>query len=235
MKQVTVCLLVFAFFLNMAAAQEEEKPRPIRLGPELGVNTAMNTVDYNVSGVERFLGIGSSFGVVAEFPLGKITSAVVGMHYYTLTAREENKKINVMLNGQEANQNLYNLMTTESMFQYIAFQTMFRVEMFEIGFQFGVPVQGGVAVSKGEALPNGQVPVPDQDPVRKEDINFMVEGRIGGAFPVFETSGGILVLRFSAGYPFTTMAVSSEDQLPKMEENFRLPNLQLSISWLFDL
>lgn len=235
MKQVTVCLLVFAFFLNLAAAQEEEKPRPVRLGPELGVNAAMNTVDYNVSGVERFLGLGSSFGAVAVFPLGKITSAVVGVHYYTLTAREENKKINVILNGEEANQNLYNLMTTESVFHYITLQTMFRVEMFELGFQFGMPVQGGVAVSKGKALPDGQVPVPDKDPVTGDDVNFLVEGRIGGAFPVVETSGGILILRFSAGYPFTMMATSPEDQLPKMEENFRLPNLQLSISWLFDL
>jgi hypothetical protein len=229
-------LTVLALFVVIPAlAQDEPAEQFTFVGPFLGLNIAMNTADYHVSGPTRALTPGSIVGVAADFPLGSTTGILVKLGYYTLAFHDENKNLDLAI----ANSNdvvLPSKLTTEGSFSYLAVSPMFRVGNFIIGFQFGLPVSS--KITNSIATPSAfQI-----DPRFREDIspasserNILVEGRIGGDFPIYENAEGGLHLEFSGGYTFTQILSKAENALPKLDDNFRLPDLMLSLSYRFRL
>jgi len=221
---VSCCMLATQLF------SQDAPKRQIHLGPLLGVNVAVSTVNYHVSGAERSPTPGSIFGVVSDFPLGPQTSVLASFAYYTLAFSDQNTD----LDPDYANDRDFTLpkkMTTEGSFNYIALATMFKVSYFTIGFQFGLPISS--AVTNSPSWPSVGI-VEDITPA-DDERNILIEGIVGGDFPIIENNDGSFRLGFTAGYQFTEILKAHEGKLPKLDDNFRLPRLQLTLAYLFSL
>jgi hypothetical protein len=223
-----LCLLVLLLAIPVFShAQDDSKP--ILIGPTIGINAGVNLTNYGVSGVVRNVAPGSAFGVMADFPVSSATSVVATLQYYTIAFSDENKFIDDPTHDIE----LGGTLVTEGHFGYISLATMFKAGGFMFGFQFGIPVDKKISNSnKSEAGGNVSSYVGDITPA-SGDVNFLVEGRIGGEFTFLKTNSGELRFGITCGYPFTKMAAKTSGK-PVMDSNFRIPSVMMNVAWMFN-
>jgi len=241
---------------TVVSEQEDEYDMHFKIGALAGLTLAMNTTDYIVTRVTRTLSLGSHFGVRASIPIGKRTRFVTGLGYHTLTFKDENKRISFSDAAVNHSTDLPNegTLTTEGTFQYTVVTAMLQFSSVFIGVNLGLPTSAEMTNSAdGFTIPEGGVdptswynpPRPELNPENRkikkditpddEDINPLIELRLGGEFPVMKSRVGDLNLGISVGYTFQNIISDSRDNLPNMDTNFWLPNMLFHLSYMFNL
>ena len=118
---------------------------------------------------------------------------------------------------------------------------MFKVTAFTIGFNFGLPLSATVKNSGLDTIPyvfqnfDGKfrgVVKSDISP-QTSDMPFLIEGRIGADFTLYENPQGKLDFGVTLGYTFNQMMNVTTGNYPIYSDNFRLPNIMLHLSYLF--
>lgn len=237
-------LSIFLLLLSAAAGAQGTSDRsmtdrlPIYIGPVAGINGAVSMIDYKVSDQQRSLSAGSLFAVAGDFALNENVSVLARLGYYTLSFSDENNAVNIPTpGGLDYVLNFPNpiKLKTEGTFTYISLATMIRIGYFAVGFQFSLPHRTTITNS----ITNWPMPYTQNGYTLKSDIspteserNFMVEATIGGDFPVWSSSSGILRLGLFASYPLSQMATTTGKNLPRMDNNLRLPSVMLQIAYL---
>ena len=241
---------------TVVTTYEDDADTHLKIGALAGLTLSMNTTDYVVQRVTRSLGIGSHFGVRASIPIGHKTRFVGGLGYHTLAFRDENKRISFSDAVKDHSTDLRNdgTLTTEGTFQYTVLTAMFQFSQVYIGVNIGVPISAEMKnTADGFDIPAGGVdptdwydpPRPELNPERRkikqditpedEDVNTLIELRLGGEFPIMKSPVGDLNLGISVGYTFQNIIKDSRDNLPHMETNFWLPNVLFHLSYMFNL
>ncbi|PLX32447.1 MAG: hypothetical protein C0600_02360 [Ignavibacteria bacterium] len=264
MRKFTFPLIVL-FCLSFLSAQAQQttvivedatetEDQHLKIGALAGLTLAMNTTDYNVQRVTRSLGLGSNFGVRASIPIGQKTRFVTGLGYHTLTFSDENERISFNDNIKDHSIDLPGTLTTEGTFQYTVFTAMFQFSSVFVGVNIGLPTSsemknsatgfdipdGGIDPTdwytppRNEFNPDGRLIKKDITP-EDDDINTLIELRLGGEFPLSKTAIGDLNLGISVGYTFQNIIKDSRDNLPHMHTNFWLPNVLFHLSYLFNI
>lgn len=235
MKPSILAFCMFACLTMPLAAQREGMQRRPAIGPYAALNLAMNTADYHVSGAERSIVPGSHFGVVSDIPIGKQTSLLAALGYYTLAFKDVNEKLDPG-GDNPTDISLPSKLTTEGSFNYIALLAMFKIDYFCVGFQFGLPVAATIENSmEGGLRGSGDSRFRADISPESSERAFLIEVRLGGDFPVVDLQDGSINLTFTGGYPLTEHLSEAENALPKMDDNFRMPNLSLGLSYRFGL
>lgn len=245
MKLSFLCC-VFAFSSITALAQlSSERPLlnmtpPIQIGPLIGINGAMSTIDYKVEGQTRSIGYGSLFGVIGDIPLNQSISIVARLGYYTLAFSDENKAIDITPSQGTDQDHSFGAarLTTEGSFNYLSFGPMIRFGSLALGFNFSLPLTATI----NNTLSSGALPIGFGSYSLKSDISptdeeraFLMEATIGADVPLYSTDQGRLRLGVFASYPMTTMLKSSGKNYPHLDSNFRLPSLMLQVAYLFSM
>ncbi|MBN1448048.1 MAG: hypothetical protein JXA28_08960 [Bacteroidetes bacterium] len=241
---------------TVVTTYEDEDDTHLKIGALAGLTLSMNTTDYVVQRVTRTLGLGSHFGIRASIPIGKKTRVVTGLGYHTLTFKDENKRISFSdaVNDHSADLPNDGTLTTEGTFQYTVLTVMLQFSQVFIGVNIGMPASAEMTNSAdGFTIPAGGVdptswytpPRPELNPEGRkiktditpvdEDINTLIELRLGGEFPIMKSPVGDLNLGISVGYTFQNIVKDSRDNLPNMETNFWLPNVLFHLSYMFNL
>ena len=273
-KTAIPVLLLIALFTFPVQAQQttvvaqnagEEDDLHLKIGVLAGLTLAMNTTDYQVSSVSRFLDLGSHFGVRASVPLGRKTRFVGGVGYHTLSFKDENKRIsfNEDIDNHSTNIDANGVLTTTGTFQYTVITAMFQFSQFFIGMNFGMPMSSEMKneLSTGPIPEQGINPVTDwlDNPqnIRNmgrvikadispetEDVNMLLELRAGGEFAIVKSPMGDLNLGISLGWTFNQILKPTKDLaddkaskyfLPNFDDQFYLPNVLFHLSWMFNI
>lgn len=230
----------------------DEDDLHLKIGALAGLTLAMNTSDYQVSRVSRFLGLGSEFGVRASIPIGRKSRIIAGLGYHTLSYKDENKRISFNDNIENHSTDIPNngTLTTSGSFQYTVITAMLQFSQFFIGLNFGLPMsssmknegdnftipEGGIdpALEWAETSTLGRRIKPDITP-EKEDINTLLELRAGGEFPIIKSQIGDLNLGISLGWTFNQILKNSRNNLPNYSDQFYLPNVLFHLSYMFNI
>jgi hypothetical protein len=232
----------------------EEDDLHLKIGALAGLTLAMNTTDYQVSGVSRSLAPGSQFGVRASIPLGRRTRVVAGLGYHTLAFKDENKRISFNDNIQNHSTDIPNegTLTTTGSFQYTIVTAMLQFSQFFIGMNIGLPMsseitnegdnftipEAGIDPAKDWAdspqYSVGRLIRPDITPA-KDDVSTLLELRAGGEFPIIKGPMGDLNLGISLGWTFNTILKESRDNLPNFKDQFYLPSALVHVSYMFNI
>jgi hypothetical protein len=216
---------------------------PIRLGPVIGVNGAMSMVDYKVEGQDRSVIPGSIFGVEADIPFTETIGLVGRLGYYTLAFNDKNKALDIpSANGVDKDETFPGIsspsLTTEGSFNYITLAALFRAGLFEVGFNFGLPVSAKVTNSSSNIpIPytnNGYTLKSDISPTSDEQ-NMLVDVTFGATIPVVTSHAGQLRVEVLGAWPMNPMLNSTGKNLPHLDSNMRLPSLMLQVAYLFSL
>jgi hypothetical protein len=223
----------------------------IQLGPFASINFSRNIADYHVSAPERTFGLGSNFGAMCDIPLDERFGVIAALGFYTLTFSDKNSNVDIPRPAGKLDFD-YEIrkfkgvkLTTEGTFNYLSLMAMLRISYFMIGFNAGLPV-GAKITNSAESE---SFPITYKDPVQTdidvsitEDItpassnrSFLFEVRFGGDFPVWNTDTGSLHFGLSGSYPLTTLMEWNKKDLPHLDDNFKMPSLQLHLSYLFNL
>ena len=272
MRKFLLPLLLFVLLAIRLPAQQttvivekpgEEDDLHLKIGALAGLTLAMNTTDYQVSRVSRFLDLGSHFGVRASIPLGRKTRVVGGIGYHTLAFKDENKRIsyNDQIEDHSADVPNEGTLTTSGTFQYTVLTAMFQFSQFFIGVNVGLPMSsemtnelspdpipaGGIDPakewSKKAELSVGRMIRADITP-ENDDISTLIELRAGGEFPLVKTAMGDLNLGISLGWTFNNILKQTKDMdpeskakynLPNFDDQFYLPNVLFHLSWMFNI
>lgn len=274
-KAAILLLLVFsAFSISLRAQQTtvvvenagDEDDLHIKIGALAGVTLAMNTTDYQVSRVSRFLGVGSDFGVRASIPLGRKTRIVGGLGYHTLAFTDENKLISINDNIENHVADIPNdgTLTTNGTFQYTVATVMLQFSQFFVGMSVGLPVsskmtnagdnftipEAGINPAKDwndGGTDVGRLIKPDFTP-ENDEINTLLELRIGGEFPIIKAPIGDLNFGISLGWTFNQIlkypdknspdaekSTSIIKSLPNYSDQFYLPSVLFHVSYMFNI
>jgi hypothetical protein len=245
------------------APKETVAPAKPQLGLVISGNVTRNIVDYHVSGPVRSYQLGSLFGIAADIPVGEGMAIVGSLGYYTLGFTDKNTAIDMMPAREDdydivLPKDIPALpdLTTEGTFNYFSITPMFRYYNFCVGFSVGIPLGAKITNSNMDSreytypiASTGEVYVLRKDiSPPSSERNLLVEGRIAGDFPLVESNTGSLHIHIMASYPFTTMIKSNLGEggtlanpnaktryLPHLDDNFRLPSIQVGLSYLFCL
>lgn len=225
--------ILFSFLIcsGLFAQQNDSSwVKEIFIGPMIGINGAMSTTDYKVSNTKRDVGIGYDIGAVASYRFEQSSAVTLGLHYYNLAFQDNNE--NVSVNG--AQKSLSKKLTTSGNFSYISFSAMLRAYVLLIGFRIGIPVGGTAKNVLGDAtgLTNEATVKEESVTVSSSDMNFLFEPKIGFEIPVAQRDTWQVNIGILFGYPVQTIS-SSPFTLPKMVDNYKLPNTQFSVSYTF--
>lgn len=230
-SKIFLSLFICMIISSTSSAQEKDTIGYLYLGPSLGLTGAMNIADYHVSDVRRSLGLGIDVGVIASYNFEKDNYVTLGLHYYNLTFEDLNQYVYANNDARA----LMKKLTTKGSFSYLTIAPMFKLTVLVIGFQLGIPLGGTAENSSGEATGKVGVPVKDESKsVSASDMNFQFEPRIGIELPIIERKQWSLYFGLSFGYPVQNISSPPFEQ-PKLNDNFKLPNFQISISSLFEL
>jgi hypothetical protein len=243
----------------------DEDDLHLKVGALAGLTLAMNTTDYQVSRVSRFLDLGSHFGVRASIPLGRKTRVVGGIGYHTLSFKDENKRISFNDQIENHSTDIPNegTLTTTGSFQFTVLTAMFQFSQFFIGVNVGLPMSSEMTNElSNETIPeNGINPARDRDwadnanldvgrviradiTPENDDINTLIELRAGGEFPLVKSAVGDLNLGISLGWTFNNILKPTKDMdseskakynLPNFDDQFYLPNVLFHLSWMFNI
>lgn len=243
MNRLGVAALLSLLLPVMLQAQTEEASLPIRLGPSVNLNVSMNTNDYHVSGAERSVGFGSTFGLVADIPFSEDISFYGSLGYYTQSFEDVNELLDVNPNSDNDNANDIKFpsgatLTTTGSISYLGLGTMVKFTSFFIGFHWGIPMGATITnEASGISIPqkHGQLELKKDISPETSDLNFLIEARLGGDFPIMTTESAQLRFTISGSYPLTTIKDKPLNLLPRLDDNFRLPSLQAGVSYLFSL
>ncbi len=239
---------------TVVADNAEEEDLHLKIGALAGLTLAMNTADYQVSRVSRFLALGSHFGVRASVPLGRKTRIVGGLGYHTLSFKDENKRISFNDNIDNHSTDIPNngTLTTSGTFQYTVVTALLQFSQFFIGVNVGIPVssemknegdnftipEGGIDPASdwvdNSSLSVGRRIRPDITP-EKDDINTLIELRAGGEFPIMKSPVGDLNFGISLGWTFNEILKDSRANLPNYADQFYLPNVLFHVSYMFNI
>ncbi|MBE0645048.1 MAG: hypothetical protein IH600_13270 [Bacteroidetes bacterium] len=259
---IPLLLLLCVWTISLQAQQTtvvvenagDEDDLHLKIGALAGLTLAMNTADYQVSRVSRFLGLGSHFGVRASIPLGRKTRIVGGLGYHTLSFRDENKRVSFNDNIENHSTDVVNngTLTTTGTFQYTVVTAMLQFSQFFIGVNVGLPAasemknegdnftipEGGIdPASDWAETPNlsvGRRIRPDITP-EKDDISTLIELRAGGEFPIVKSAMGDLNFGISLGWTFNQILKDSRANLPNYADQFYLPNVLFHVSYMFNI
>ncbi len=233
---------------------QEEDDLHLKIGALGGLTLAMNTADYQVSRVSRFLDLGSHFGIRASVPIGRKTRIVGGLGYHTLSFKDENKRIsfNDNIDNHSTDVPSNGTLTTSGTFQYTVVTAMLQFSQFFIGVNVGLPVSSEMK-NEGD---NFTIPAGGIDPAadwadtpnlsvgrriraditpEKDDINTLIELRAGGEFPIVKSPVGDLNFGISLGWTFNEILKDSRTNLPNYADQFYLPNVLFHVSYMFNL
>ncbi len=228
MKTSAIFALVLLALPAILPAQDAAPARPtVLLGPMIGVNAGINITDYGVVDVGRNVAPGSFFGVMADFPVSDVSSLVATLGYTTVAFSDENSFINDPVHDIQ----LPGVVKTEGHFSYLGLTTMVKVAGFLFGMHWGLPMGSTITNAPKDAT-KALTLKSDISPA-SSDLPFLMEARIGGEFTFLHTPGGDLRMGITAGWPFTVMATKSGGT-PKMDDNFRIPNIMVHMSWMMD-
>ena len=270
-KTVIPLMLLVLLAISLPAQQTtvivenagDEDDLHFKVGALAGLTLAMNTTDYQVSRVSRFLDLGSHFGVRASIPLGRKTRVVGGIGYHTLAFKDENKRISFNDQIENHSTDIPNegTLTTTGSFQYTVLTAMFQFCQFFIGVNVGLPMSSTMR----NELSNQEIPANGIDPAKEwadnanlsvgrvlrsdispenDDINTLIELRAGGEFPLVKSAVGDLNLGISLGWTFNNIIKTTEDMdpeskakynLPNFDDQFYLPNVLFHLSWMFNI
>ncbi|HOJ04932.1 MAG TPA: hypothetical protein PK916_13115 [Bacteroidota bacterium] len=261
----SLLLLLFAALTMQGLAQttvvvrdaaEDDEDMHIKVGVMAGLGLAMNTTDYHVSNVSRSLGLGSQFGLRGSFPLGRKSRVVGGIGYHTLAFADENARISfsdaIENHSTNVPENLGKL-KTEGSFKYTIITAGFQFSQFFITFSYGLPMSSTLenSLSNGTIDADGIDPAaewsqrpdlnPDGNRIRadispeKDDINPLLELRLGGEFPAVKTALGDLNFGISLAYTFNNIIKDGRTNLPTYEDQFHLPNVLFHLSYMFNI
>ncbi|MCZ7555222.1 MAG: hypothetical protein M5R41_02300 [Bacteroidia bacterium] len=231
----------------------EEDDMFIKVGALGALTLAMNTTDYNVSRVSRTLGVGSHFGVKASIPLGRKTRVVGELSLHTLAFTDENERISFSDAIENHSTNIPGKLKTEGTFQYTMLSVFFQFSQFYIGVGYGLPASSEMkntgdgftipaegidpAASWADSPglnPEGRRVFSDITPA-DDDVNALLELRIGGEFPVVKSRIGDLNFGISMAYTFNNIIKDSRTFLPNYEDQFHLPNVMFHLAYLFNI
>ncbi|MBL0177038.1 MAG: hypothetical protein IPP94_17575 [Ignavibacteria bacterium] len=235
----------------------------IQIGPLVSINATKNIADYHVSGPERATTFGSLIGVAADIPIGRNISVMTSIGYYTLGFSDKNTRVDITSGaGVDRDYDFTNqaTLTTEGSFNYLAIAPMLRYSNFCVGLSFGIPLTAKITNSI-DAFYYAEFPFgTDEKYIFRKDISppssersLLIEGRIAGDWSLVETPSGSLHITVTASYPFNTMTASAKGEdiitdlgngqtrttttrlLPHLDDNFRLPSLQIGVAYLFSI
>lgn len=256
--------LLFAAFSLQAVAQttivvregEEEDDMFIKVGALGALTLSMNTTDYNVSQVSRTLGLGSHFGVRASIPLGRKTRVVGELAMHTLSFTDENERISFSDAIENHSTNIPGKLKTEGTFQYTMLSVFFQFSQFYIGVGYGLPASSELkntaegfvipadgidpaahpdwGVKNGALNPEGRRIFADATPA-DDDVNPLLELRVGGEFPIVKSRIGDLNFGISLAYTFNNIIKDSRNNLPNYEDQFHLPNVMFHVAYMFNI
>jgi hypothetical protein len=225
MKMTMICFALVLMLSPLLEAQELTPFRSVRIGPSIDFNLALDISTYHVGNTKNNARPGSAFGILAEIPVQQSSSIKASLQYLTLSFDDENTKID---NG---NQNLGWMMITRGSFSYISLRAMYQYRSLIIGAQTGLPVRAHVENCHAEppVVPATQLVT------SARDASWLVSILAGTDFSVLDTKSGELHATFLAEYPFSRMLNASVNTRPRLDDNFRLPNIAVSLAWLFAL
>ncbi|MFZ1730628.1 MAG: hypothetical protein WBQ23_01115 [Bacteroidota bacterium] len=276
MRKAAILLLLLFFVGNVSIQAQQttvvvenaadEDDLHFKIGALAGLTLAMNTSDYQVSRVSRFLGLGSDFGVRASIPLGRKTRVVGGIGYHTLSFKDENKRISFNDNLENHSTDIPDngTLTTTGSFQYTVLTAMLQFSQFFVGFSVGLPVASEMKNSLGsDTFPAGGFNPADWsgnsnlDVGRRikeditpsnDEINTLLELRIGGEFPIIKAPLGDLNFGISLGWTFNQIlkypdknsqeaipSTSIQNNLPNYSDQFYLPSVLFHLSYMFNI
>ena len=189
-----------------------ENRMDIKIGPMFTAGESVNAgnVESDTKTGTRFAFTGGALGL---FPFSEHIGLLLGLAY-------DSRGANYHLQNDE---NTYANYT----FSYLSLQPMLDLGGFTIGLGLGLPVGASVSTSSNRS---------DVAPATS-DMNFLVEGRIGGAIPIMESDQGQLQLLISAAYPFTHIQknIGFFGATDVTHNNGSLATGQIGLSYLFDL
>jgi hypothetical protein len=228
----------------------------IKVGVVGALTAAMSTADYHVSNVSRSMGFGSHFGIRGSFPLGPSARIVGEVAMRSLAFSDENVRIEFSEGLRDNASAIPGVLRTEGTFQYAMFTAMLHFNYFYIGFGYGIPASADVKnygegfdipadgidpsshpgweLNKPEWNPEGRRIFSDITPAT-DDVNPLLELRIGGEYPIMRSSLGDLTIGLSLAYTFNNIIKDSRKNLPNYEDQFQLPNAMLHLAYLFNL
>ena len=255
-KTAIPLLIVFSLFTLALQAQQttvvtqnpgEDEDVHLKIGALAGLTLAMNTADYQVSQVSRYLAPGSHFGVRASIPIGRKTRIVAGVGYHTLAFKDENERISfndnidnhsIAIGGESGT----GALVTTGTFQYAVLTANLQFSQFFIGVNIGLPMSSEMRnelIDTDEVIPAEGID-PDthwgtgrytigrlirEDVTReKDDINTLIELRAGGEFPIIKSPVGDLNFGISLGWTFNQILKQTKDLAEGTESANFLPN-----------
>jgi hypothetical protein len=256
-------MLASGLVMAQDGGQSGPTAQKIQIGPLVSINVTKNIADYHVSGPERATTIGSLIGVAGDIPIGRNMSVMASIGYFTLGFSDKNTAVDITSGaGVDRDYDFRNqaTLTTEGSFNYLAIAPMFRYTNFCIGLSFGIPLTAKIT-NTIDAFYYAEFPFSaDEKYIFRQDISppsseraLLIEGRIGGDWSLLESPSGSLHINLMASYPFNTMTKSAKGEdiitdlgngqtrttttrlLPHLDDNFRLPSLQLGVSYLFSI
>lgn len=229
-------VLCYALSIQHLSAQTKDSTvkKILYLGPEFGITLGMNTADYHVENVKRSVGIGLSIGAVFAYKFENENALLAGLHFYSLSFSDENEYAAVDFQKK----NIDKLLTTKGTYSYIAISAMLRASVVLFGFQIGIPIDGKASNSFGAStgrLKDAGYNIQTGDvSIATSDIKVQFEPRIGVEFPIVKQDKGEFLFGFTFGYPVQIMS-SSPFKVPKLVDNFRIPNVKIQASYRFSL
>jgi hypothetical protein len=228
----------------------------IKVGALGGMTLAMSTADYHVSNVSRSLGVGSHFGIRGSIPLSPKARVIGEIALHTLAFSDENVRIEFSDGLRDNASAIPGKLRTEGVLRYTKLSAMLQFSNFFIGFGYGIPGSAevknygdgfdipaagidpsshpGWELNKPEWNPEGRRIYPDISPA-KDDLEPLLELRLGGEFPVIRSQLGDLVIGASIAYTFNNAIKYSHKNLPNLEDQFHLPNVMIHLGYMFNL
>jgi hypothetical protein len=214
-RSVLLALFIVVFITTSSHAQSGmsiENWSDIKVGPMFTAGLSLNAgnVESDTKTGTRFAFTGGALGM---FPFSSHISLLLGLAY-------DDRGVNYHL------QNDANTYVNYS-FSYLSLQPMIDLGGFMIGLGFGLPMGASASPSSGRNDPTPST----------SNMNFMVEGRIGGAIPIIESDQGQLQLLISAAYPFTNIQknIGFFGSTDATHNNGSLATGQIGLTYLFDL
>ncbi|HWF43833.1 MAG TPA: hypothetical protein VG537_04250 [Candidatus Kapabacteria bacterium] len=213
---ITIILLMFgvASISRAQSGMSTENWQDIRVGPMFTAGESINAGDVT-TGTKTGTQFAFTAGAFGLYPFTSNIGFLLGLAY-------DSRGVNF---HPENDVNTY----VDYTFSYFSIQPMFDLGGFTIGVGLGVPIGASVSVASTSLYPNGVTQ-------STSSMNFMVEGRIGGAIPIFSNDHGDLRLLLSAAYPFTKIV---QNQYlfggDATHNNGPLATGQIGLTYLFDL
>jgi hypothetical protein len=232
----------------------DEADMYIKVGALAALTLAMNTTDYHVSNISRSLGVGSHLGVRASIPLGRSTRVIGGLGYHTLVFSDVlNKRISFSEAIENHSAEMPGKLNISGSFQYTVVTAGLQFGQFYMLFSYGLPTSSEL-LNSGDGFdipaegidpaaawggnaglnPEGRRIYPDISP-DNEDINPLLELRVGGEFPLVKSRVGDLNLGISVAYTFNNIMKDSRANLPNYMDQFYLPNVMFHLAYMFNI